>query len=84
MRRVDLLLLGVVLVVLGPFLTALAIPRVNQWTCYPDPCIGNPNYTPWGYPVEIAGLALTALGITLVVLFVLVSRKAAKSAKNQS
>ncbi len=57
--------------ILGPLLFVLSQPHSSPWYCYPPPtpnCFANPNYTSWGFPVEIAGLALTVTGVALVIL----------------
>ena len=82
MKRIKWLGLGVILGIIGPLFIIVGSEHSNQLDCattgVPN-CFFNPNYSPLAIPGIIAGMAMTAIGFTLVIVVVLDNIKKSNS-----
>ena len=77
MQRIEWLVLGVILCIMALFIV-VGFQHSNQFECTTNGvpnCFGNPSYSPFAFPGIIAGMAMTAIGLTLATVVVLGNRK---------
>jgi hypothetical protein len=74
MQRIEWLALGVILCILGTLFIIVGFQHSSLAYCTTNGvpnCFGNPNYSPLAFPGEIAGMVMTAIGLTLSIVVVL-------------